>query len=217
VKVDALRATQPEKWALLSPAQRKALDASEDGSIDTDINHYAEVRGLSLQGKTKEAFQKIDEYSDSISLSDQKRLIDLTLKPPKEEANVITDGAAFKATMEEVIGPQPSTSNKGQRERWNIKNNILRSMYQDEIDSWRESNPGKKIIPAEERDKILDRFRIQATRKDTFLSIDFLNPDEEATLNDIPADDLKGIKEALEANGIPVNPQNILDLYISQQ
>jgi len=71
-------------------------------------------------------------------------------------------------------------------------------------------------VPEAERRKILDEFAIEVIRKDSFLGVDWLNPDEEMGINDIPVDDLEAIRDALESGGHSTTPDNIMQLYLSQ-
>jgi hypothetical protein len=119
--------------------------------------------------------------------------------------------------MVSLIGPQPSSSKKKANQQWNTRYSILSGMYQERLDDWFEENPQAKKIPHDAREKILDEFLIEQTRQDSFMGIDFLNPDETATLADIPTDELEQIRAVLEAQNYPVTTQNILKVYLSQQ
>lgn len=197
----------PDAWEAMTPTQRNSLKSG--AKIDSNPMTYYEIKGHIAAGNTEKAGDLIASHlGKDLSNTDAKKLIDQITKPPKARANVLSDKAVFDKAMEELIGKQPSKGEK--RKSWNQRYSIMSGLYQQELDDWFENNPNSKNIPAEDRDKILDRLLIKQVEEGFIWDTDH-------TLGTIPVDDLGQIQEALKAQGYPVTPENIMQLYMSQQ
>lgn len=205
-----IRFKNPTLWNQLSGSQRISLSKGTDAK--TDLRAWYEYNGLKTQDPQK-AMDYILENPDKFSYADTKSAISDFNKPAKPPKNIITDKAAFDTSMEGLIGKEP-TDGKA-RQNWNRQYNVLVGAYQQRMEDYKEAN-NIESVPAQDRRKILDEFQIEMLRKDTLFGVDWLNPDEEVSLNDIPVDELEAIRNEVEKQGFPVTPENILKTYTSE-
>lgn len=189
-------------WDEILPDKQRALMSGFD--LQTHLRDYYEAKGMIMGGDTDGAWEIIAK--GRINGTDSKKLIDQMLKPPLEQRNVLTDKTAFDKTVQAILAKRPTGKKSG--EEWDRKYNVLSGVYQQRIDEWFESNPNRKVIPHEERQKILDAMQIEGTLNRRFWF------DEDITLRDIPAADLELIRDALTAEGYPVTPENIMRKYL---
>lgn len=207
-----LRKNFPGQWAVLSASQRSTLSKPQSATTKTDLNAYYQYHGLMAQGDKEGARDFYINNSHLFSHSDGKSIIKELQSPAEVPSNLISDKSAFDTAVEGLLGKEPT---KGEsRKNWNRKYTVLAGMYQTQLQQYKDENQVKNV-PEQDRRRILDELQITALRKDTLFGIDFLNPDENVSINDIPAEQLEAIRNELEKQGYAVTPEAILNTYTS--
>lgn len=209
-----LRKNFPGEWAILSASQRSALSKPQSSNTKTDLNAYYEFHGRLAQGDKEGAREFFLNNAHMFSNSDAKTIIKELQSPAEVPSNLISDKAAFDTAVEGLLGKEPTMGES--RKDWNRKVTVLAGMYQTQLQQYKEENQVKNV-PEQDRRRILDELQITAMRKDTFMGIDFLNPDEPISINDIPAEQLEAIRNELEKQGYAVTPEAILSTYTSDK
>lgn len=208
-----LRRNYPSQWNQLSASQRVALSKPQNADTKTDLNALYQYRGLLADGNKEAAREFFLSNANRFSRSDSKSIIKELQSPREVPTNLIGDKAAFDTAVEGLLGKEPTKGSN--RKDWNRKYTVLAGMYQTRLQEFKDENQVKNV-PEPDRRRILDELQISMLRKDTFLGIDFLNPDEDVTLNDIPADELEAIRDYMERDGaFAITPENILKVYTS--
>lgn len=209
----------PDNWARMSAAQQQQLiklSRNPSGVSQSDLPTYYQIRGLISQGDTGSARTMLLNSMSKLSHPDFKKFADELGKlsgggrgGSEKDLNVRTSLAHFNDGVEPLIGREPKDGSD--RKDWNRRRNILMGIYQEDIDDYMRTN-NRTTIPESERQKILDRMMIKMNKEDG----GFLWFDKDVSIDDIPIEDLEGIKGALESQNIPVTPENILKLYTYQ-
>lgn len=213
------RANNFDAWLSLSSKQRLELQKPEAARATvSDRATYYELTGLMATDRNQ-ARTALAEKGHLLNDSDYKAFTRELFSATGATGDKLsmTNLSAFNFTMKSVLGAAPtSSSSKARVQEYNRKYNILYGMYEEALKDWRSANPNQKVIPNDARQAILDQFEIQSTRKDIGpLGLDFLNPDEEGNLGEIPSNELAQIKAKLEADGYPVTTENIMQLYMT--
>ena len=146
-----------DQWNLIDPDKQRALMNGFD--VQTDVKTYYETKGYIVAGKMDQAYENL--VGGKINNTDAKKLVDQMLKAPTKQRNVLTDKSAFDKSIQAILRKRPTGKKSG--EDWDKKYNFWMGMYQEQIDQWHDANPTKKIMPAEDRQKILDSMTIEAT------------------------------------------------------
>ncbi len=220
--IEGVPATQfaksnPKQWDLLTGDQQaRLLRGVSDTQSVPDV--YFAIRGLADSDKPA-ALKMLNKNIGNLSWGDAKALREkIEKQPPQVDPNVIKDKAAFDEMIPRLIGKKPPAKASSERHReYQKRENILLGIYQDGIDEWHEANPDKKYIPHDDRQKLLDDMEMEFTKKKTLFGIDFLWRDKTFTIDDVPADDMEKIREALQDQDMPITVENIVKLYASQQ
>ena len=203
------RAANPDKWDVLTANQQAALRKPVVANSDLDV--YYTMRGMIAEGRMEDAREYLSRNSDKLTPTDAKGFIDdilptagtQTMKP------IMSDLSAFNRTVDSVLGKRPTKDGTDRRD-YDRKYTIMMGIYEDMMGQWRADNPNTKYVPQEVRQNILDQFEIEKTRERDWWF------DTEVSMDDIPVDDMRQIREVLRSQGYPVTPDNIIRVYLSQ-
>ena len=221
-------ASNPEAWNAMSGTQQASLISNSTNKPkvkNSDLAIYYEIRGFIGAGDPQKATEFLLNNIDKLSPSDTKRFMDELARPLNilEQKNAQTDTAHFNDTMEPFIGKEPLKGEK--REEWNQKRNILFGVYEDGRQQWFDENPGRKIIPHESRQQILDRITIEAIQKQSgAFGIDWLARDKTIGLADLAPEQREEFivnRNAVAENykrifGVAPTDAELLELFLNQ-
>lgn len=207
-----LRQNQPALWNSMNEQQKRSLNS---GSKASDRSVYLQLRGLVAQNEKTKSLNFLEKSSGSLSQADYKKFADQIAKIDTAGVtkNVETNQAHFNNAMQTVIGKKPKG---GQSLRnYSTKRNTLMGIYQDGIDEYFDNNPNSKQIPRTERQKILDDMTIELKyESDSFFNFGGILNDE-VSIDDVPAEEMQSITEALNSLGLPVSVEGIINTYNS--
>ena len=199
--VEVYKASDPEGWEKLSPAQRKSLTKNEP--VETDWNKYSKLMTL-----PKDQLAKINpvDYFDQLNKTERKSLISAvkTAKgasstSQKTESQVgRTRTAEVKAAVIQLFGDKKS--------KFNLKRiDSFYSLVDSEV-RYREDIKGSKLTSVEFTNVLAGFTREAVHNRDFFW-------DKKVSFDDIPTEDVEALSDNLRSKGIPVTTENLSKLY----
>jgi hypothetical protein len=202
----------PDQWNALTTDVQNAL--SGDGlPKQSDLGTYYRLTGLISRGETGKATEYLSENVGKLSHTDAKSFIDDLFKPGTTTGGyklVEGDTAAFNRMAERILGKRPN--DVSDRQEWDTRRDVMLGMFQGSLNTWHANHPNMKQIPFEDRETLLHRFTVEATKE-----VDWW-PDKQVGIDDIPIDELEAIRARLKREGYDHNnPVNIIKLYTAAQ
>lgn len=203
---ETFQAEDPEGWDRLSPKQQRSIEAGE--AVVTDWNTYSELMTLS-----RDRLRKVNpvEYFDKLAPTERNKLISAVKSANGTGASRDkidhqvgrTRTAQTTAAIEQVLGKK-SQWNDDKREQANAFYSLL-----DEEVAFRESQQ-EGSLTSEQFTEVLSDLTRKVTIERSFFGADFLAPDVEQDITDIPPDNVRVLSKFLRDNGIPVTVDNLM-------
>lgn len=203
---ETFKAEDPEGWQRLSAKQKKALEKGE--SVTTDWTVYSDLMML-----PKEELAKVNpaEYIDSLAPAQRTSLITAvkTAKGTSTTSEKVdnqvgrTRTAQTSAAIEQILGKKAT---------WNDDKRVKANAFYDLLDGevkHREKLKGGNLSSQEFTD-VLSELTREVTIKRSAFGVDFLAPDAEQDVTEIPPENLRVLSQFLRDNGVPVTAENLL-------
>lgn len=203
---ETYQAEDPEGWERLSSKQKKSIESGK--SIITDWNVYSDLMML-----PKEELAKVNptEHFYELAPAERTKLISAvkSASGTGSSADKIdhqigrTRSSQTTAAVEQVLG---------KKTKWNDEKRAQADSFYDLLDGevkYREQEKGSSLSSAEFTDVLSDLTREVTVQRSAF-GVDFLVPDAEQSVTDIPPDDVRVLSKFLRDNGVPVTSANLL-------
>lgn len=199
-------AEDPEGWDRLSAKQKKSIESGK--AVITDWNAYSEL--MLMSNKELAQVDPVD-YFDKLAPGERSRLVAAVRSAKgiggsrdKIDHQVgRTRTSQTSAAVEQILGKKTKW-NDAKREQANAFYSLL-----DEEVAFRESQK-EGSLTSEEFTNVLSDLTRKVTIERNLLGVDFLAPDVEQNITDIPAENLKTLTKFLRDNGVPVTADNLL-------
>lgn len=202
---ETFKVEDPEGWARLSAKQKRSIESGK--SVTTDWNAYYDVILMDDSD-----LAKIDpsEYSHKLAPAQRNKLVS-AIKVARGKSN-------DKEKIDHQVGRTRTSQMTsviqqilGKKSKWNkddlIKADIFYSLVDEEV-SFRESQKDGPLS-SEEFTQLLHEVTRKVTIERSFLGVDFLAPDEELSVTDMPPEDIRVLSKHLRDNGVPVTADNL--------
>lgn len=200
---EQIKAQLADQWEILSPSQRKKIEAGE--GVVTDYNQLADL--LLLPKDKLAAVDPTDHYA-SLAPRDRTRLI-TAVKAARgtasgsEKADAQTGRsrtAQTSSTVELLFGAKKK---RGGQDRRRVE--AFYSLLDDEV-AFREEAKGAKLTSQEYTAVLSDLSRRVVIEKNWW-------PDSEQDITEVPADVIPQLTKFLHDSGIPATADNIMRAY----
>ena len=203
---ETYQAEDPEGWERLTAKQKSSIDSGK--AIITDWNAYSELMTL-----PKEELAKINptEHFHQLAPAERKSLISAVKSAggTGSSADKIdhqigrTRSSQTTAAVEQVLG---------KKSKWNDEKRKQADAFYDLLDGevkFRESEKGSSLS-SEEFTNVLSDLTREVTIERSAFGVDFLAPDVEQNVTEIPPENVRVLSKFLRDNGIPVTAGNLL-------
>lgn len=202
---ETFQAQDPEGWQRLSPKQKKVIESGKP--VVTNQVKYAEL--FTMPDSELAKVNPVDHVHE-LNQADFKKLVSAVksargtgTKSDKIDHQVgRTRSAQTTAAIEQMLGKKSS---------WNDNKYNQANSFYDLLDSevaFREEQKGSKLSSQEFTDTLSDLTREVTIERSAF-GIDFLAPDVEQRVTDIPPENIRVLSKFLRDNGIPVTADNL--------
>lgn len=203
---ETFQAEDPEGWERLSAKQKSSINAGK--AIVTDWNKYSELMTLPKEELAKvnpvEHFQELAPSERSKLISAVKSANGTGSSSDKVDHQVgRTRSSQTTAAVEQILG---------KKSKWNDEKREQANAFYDLLDGevkHRESEKGGALSSAEFTDVLSDLTREVTIERSAF-GVDFLAPDVEQNVTDIPPENVRTLSKFLRDNGIPVTADNLI-------
>lgn len=203
---ETYQATDPEGWERLSAKQKKSIDSGK--AIITDWNAYSD---LMMLPKAELAKVNPTEHFHQLAPSERKSLVSAvksaggtgSSKDKIDHQIGRTRSSQTTAAVEQVLG---------KKTKWNDEKRKQADAFYDLLDGevkYRESEKGSSLS-SEEFTNVLSDLTREVTIERSAFGIDFLAPDVEQNVTDIPPENVRVLSKHLRDNGIPVTADNLI-------
>lgn len=203
---ETFQATDPEGWERLSTKQKKSIDSGK--AIITDWNKFSDLMML-----PKEELSKVNptEHFQDLAPGERSKLISAvksaggtgSSKDKIDHQVGRTRSAQTTAAVEQIMG---------KKSKWNDEKRNKANSFYDLLDGevqHREEQKGSSLSSAEFTDVLSDLTREVTIERSAF-GIDFLAPDVEQNVTEIPPENVRTLSKFLRDNGVPVTADNLL-------
>lgn len=202
---ETFQAEDPEGWEKLSPKQQKVIESGKP--VTTNQVKYAEL--FTMPDSELAKVNPVDHVHE-LTEADFKKLVSAvkSARGVGGRADKIdhqvgrTRSSQTTAAIEQILG---------KKSKWNDdKYNQANSFYDlltSEVEH-REQLKGGQLTSQEFTDTLSDLTR-QVTIERSTLGFDFLAPDVEQRVTDIPPENIRVLSQFLRDNGIPVTAENL--------
>jgi len=203
---ETYQAIDPEGWERLSTKQKVSIESGK--AVITDWNVYTDLVLL-----PKEQLSKINptEHFHQLAPSERKSLVSAvktaggtgSSKDKIDHQIGRTRSAQTTIAVEQVIG---------KKSKWNDKRRKQADAFYDLLDGevkFRESEKGSNLS-SEEFTNVLSDLTREVTIERSAFGVDFLYPDVEQNVTEIPPENVRVLSKFLRDNGIPVTSDNLL-------
>lgn len=204
---ETYQAEDPDGWELLSSKQKKSIESGK--AIITDWNEYSDLMTLP---KDKLALINPSDHFHELAPSERSKLVS-AVKSARGVGSASdkidhqvgrTRGSQTNSAIEQMIGRKKS--------KWNDDNRLNANSFYELLDgelSHRENQKGSPLSSEEYTNMLSDLTREVTIERSAF-GIDFLVPDVEQDVTDIPPENIKPLTKFLRDNGIAVTADNLL-------
>lgn len=203
---ETYQAEDPEGWERLSAKQKSSIDSGK--AIITDWNAYSD---LMMLPKADLAKVNPTEHFHQLAPSERKSLVSAVKSAggTGSSSDKIdhqigrTRSSQTTATVEQVLG---------KKTKWNDEKRKQADAFYDLLDGevkYRESEKGGSLT-SEEFTNVLSDLTREVTIERSAFGIDFLAPDVEQNVTDIPPENVRVLSKHLRDNGIPVTADNLI-------
>lgn len=203
---ETFQAADPEGWERLSAKQKKSIQAGE--SIITDWNVYSEMM-IMPKAKLKNIIPS--EHFHQLAPAERGKLISAvksaggtgSARDRVDHQIGRTRGAQTTAAIEQIMG---------KKNKWNDDKRVKANAFYDLLDGeveHREKLKDGQLTSKEFTDVLSDLTR-EVTIERSMFGIDFLAPDVEQNITEIPPENVRVLSKFLRDNGVPVTAGNLL-------
>ena len=204
---ETFKAENPEAWNKLSASQKKSLE-SGGGTGAGDAVLYTD---LVLLPKGELAKVNPTEHFHKLNKSQRDKLVTAVKSArnqstPKQKMDVQvgrTRNAQVSSALEQLLG---------KKSKWNDDDvnsaNAMYDLLDGEIEH-RESVKGSPLTSQEFTDVLSGLTREVVTQRNLF-GVDYLAPDKDESLADIPPENMRVLSKFLRDNNVPVTAANLL-------
>jgi len=203
---ETFQAEDPEGWERLTAKQKSSIDSGK--AIITDWNSYSD---LMMLPKTELAKINPTEHFHQLAPAERKSLVSAV-----KSANG-TGSSADK--IDHQVGRTRSSQTTsaieqilGKKNKWNDEKSKQADAFYDLLDGelkHRESQKGS-ALSSEEFTNVLSDLTRGVTIERSAFGVDFLAPDVEQNVTEIPPGNVRVLSKFLRDKGIPVTADNLL-------
>lgn len=203
---ETYQAEDPEGWERLNAKQKRSIESGK--AVVTDWNIYSELMTL-----PKNKLSKVNpvEHFSNLAPTERNKLISAvkSAKGTGSSADRIehqvgrTRNSQVTFAVEQILG---------KKSKWDEEKSAQANALYDLLDGevrFRESEKGASLSSKEFTDVLSDLTREVTIERSAF-GVDFLVPDEEQRVTDIPPENLRMLTKFLRDNDIPVNTANLV-------
>lgn len=202
---ETYQAEDPEGWERLSAKQKSGIESGR--AVVTDWNIYSELmtlpKGQLSKVNPSEHFHQLAPAQRSSLISAVKSAGGTGSSADKIDHQIgRTRSSQTSAAVEQVLG---------KKSKWNDEKRIQANAFYDLLDGevkHRESEKGGSLTSQEFTDVLSDLTREVTIERSAF-GVDFLAPDVEQNVTDIPPENLRILSQFLRDNNIPVTADNL--------
>lgn len=203
---ETYQAEDPEGWERLSAKQKSNIESGK--SVVTDWNTFSDLMML-----PKKELAKVNptEHFHQLATGERTKLISAV----KSAAGT----GSSKDNIDHQVGRTRSSQTTaaveqilGKRTKWNDKKRKQANAFYDLLDgevTYRESEKGTSLSSEEFTDALSDLTRGVTIERSAF-GVDFLVPDVDRSVTDIPPENIRVLSKFLRDNNIPVTADNLL-------
>lgn len=200
------QAEDPEGWQRLSPGQKRSIESGK--MVSTDWNTYSELMTL-----PKDKLAKVNPVDHFSKLA------------PAQRSSLIAAVKSANGTgsSQNRIDSQPGRTRAsqttlaveqilGKKSKWNTEKKQQANAFYDLLDrenDYRKQQLGREL-DSQEYTQMLSELTRTVTIERSLLGADFLAPDVDRTVIDIPPENLNVLSDFLRANNIPVTADNLV-------
>ena len=203
---ETFQAVDPEGWERLSAKQKKSISSGK--SVITDWNRYSDLMTLPKAELAKinptDHFTKLAPTERGKLVSAVKSAAGTGSSKDKIDHQVgRTRSAQTTGAVEQILG---------KKTKWNDEKRTQANAFYDLLDgevAHRESEKGSSLTSAEFTDTLSDLTREVTIERSAF-GVDFLAPDVDQSITDIPSENLRVLSKFLRDNNIPVTSDNLI-------
>lgn len=205
---ETYQAEDPEGWERLSAKQKSGINSGK--AIITDWNAYSELMTL-----PKEELSKVNptEHFHQLAPAERSKLISAVKSSggtgssrDKIDHQVgRTRSSQAKSAVEQILGKKPSSGYSDEKAK---QVNAFYDLLDGEV-KHRESEKGSSLSSQEFTDTLSDLTREVTIERSAF-GVDFLAPDVEQNVTDIPPENVRVLSKFLRDKGIPVTADNLI-------
>jgi len=203
---ETFQATDPEGWGRLSTKQKSSIDSGK--AIITDWNKYSDLMML-----PKAELSKINptEHFSELAPAERKSLVSAV----KSAGGTGTSSDKVDHQIGRTRSSQTTNAIEqmlGKKTKWNDEKRNQADAFYDLLDGevqYRESEKGSKLS-SEEFTNVLSDLTREVTIERSAFGIDFLAPDVEQNVTEIPPENVRTLSKFLRDNGVPVTADNLL-------
>lgn len=201
-----MRAEDPEAWDLLSAEQQKSIEAGK--AVATNWNTFSDLMTL-----PKEELAKVNptEHFHQLAPAERNKLISAV----RSAAGTGTSSDKIDHQVGRTRTSQTTSAIEqilGKKSKWNEDDMVKANAFYDLLDSevaHREQLKGSPLTSQEYTDTLGDLTRMVTIERTAF-GVDFLAPDVEQDITDVPPENLRILSKFLRDNGIPVTADNLI-------
>jgi hypothetical protein len=203
---ETYQAEDPEGWERLTAKQKRSIE--EGKAVITDWNVYSELMTLP---KAELAKVNPNEHFHQLAPAERKSLVSAVKSAggTGSSADKIdhqigrTRSSQTTAAVEQILG---------KKNKWNDDKRKQADAFYDLLDGevkFREQQKGGQLNSQEFTDVLSDLTRGVTIERSAF-GVDFLAPDVEQNVTDIPPENVRVLSKFLRDNGIPVTADNLI-------
>ena len=202
---ETYQAEDPEGWERLTAKQKSGIESGK--AITTDWNVYSELMTLPKEGLAKinpnEHFHQLAPAERSKLISAVKSAGGTGSSADKIDHQIgRTRSSQARAGVEQMLG---------KKTKWNDEKRKQADAFYDLLDGevkFRESQKEGSLTSQEFTD-VLSELTREVTIERSAFGIDFLVPDVDQSVTDIPPENLRVLSKFLRDNNIPVTAENL--------
>lgn len=203
---ETFQAEDPEGWERLSVKQKKSIQSGV--AVATDWNTFSDLMTLP---KAELANINPTEYFHQLAPQERSKLVSAvkSAKGTGSSADKVdhqvgrTRSAQTTSAVEQILG---------KKNKWKEADVQKANAFYDLLDGevkYREQSKGSALSSKEFTDVLSDLTR-EVTIKRSAFGIDFIVPDVEQNVTDIPPENIRILSKFLRDKGIPVTSDNLL-------
>ena len=202
---ETFKAEDPEGWGRLSAKQKRNIESGK--AVITDWNVYSELMTL-----PRDQLSKVNpvEHFDKLAPAERSKLIAAvksangtgTSRERIDHQVGRTRTSQTTAAIEQVLGKKSKWDEEDR-----VKANAFYSLLDEEV-AFRESQQ-EGSLTSEQFTQVLSDLTRKVTIERSVFGVDFLAPDVEQDVTDIPPENLRVLSKFLRDNGIPVTADNL--------